>query len=223
MAGYQEPLTALAAGAVRQVVAAYLSFLDGLLTRDETVRYIASAIAVANGRARALADVAMAAEVMTQLGEAVPVQPLQRVDDTERLTQAVTTIFDEGEPEVVDLDSTEAEVVDVDTPTDVAAAAEPKPRARVRVRLERLANSEPLAQAADAASAAMAKTPEVTGWTRQLSANACQLCRWWWREGRIWPAEHPFQHHKGCACTPKPIVTDKIQETHYTKKLKGIR
>ncbi|MCH5641434.1 hypothetical protein [Gordonia sp. ABSL49_1] len=211
MAGYQESLTALAAGAVRQVVAAYLSFLDGLLTRDETVRYIASAIAVANGRARALADVAMATEVMAQLGEAVPVQPLERVDDTERLIQAVTTIFDESEPEVVDLD----------TSTETTAPAEPAPR--VRVRLERLAKSEPLEQAADAASEALAKTPQVTGWTRQLSANACQLCRWWWREGRIWPAEHPFQHHKGCACTPKPVVTDQIQETRYTKKLKGIR
>lgn len=73
-------------------------------------------------------------------------------------------------------------------------------------RAARLGHSEPLTAAATAYSDAVRDNRLVTGWTRGLSDNACQLCEWWWREGRVWPDTHPMPTHKGCTCTPIPIT-----------------
>lgn len=73
-------------------------------------------------------------------------------------------------------------------------------------RWERLARAEAQEAAARAYSEAVRRSPHVTGWTRGLSASACQLCRWWSREGRVWPADHPMPVHKGCTCHPEPVT-----------------
>lgn len=73
-------------------------------------------------------------------------------------------------------------------------------------RWERLARSEPLEAAARAYSDGVRRSPHVTGWTRGLSANACQLCRWWSRDGKVWPDDHPMPTHKGCTCNPAPVT-----------------
>ena len=88
------------------------------------------------------------------------------------------------------------------------------------MRIERLARSEPLEAAQNATIDAMQQQPLVEGWTRQMDDDPCQLCRWWWREGRIWPKEHPFQSHKGCNCQPKVVLTEHIESTIYTRRLK---
>ena len=77
-----------------------------------------------------------------------------------------------------------------------------------RERVARLARSEPLEAAQRAYSEAMAQSKHVNGWRRKLSANACQLCRWWWREGQVWPADHPMPTHKGCTCSPQPVTKE---------------
>lgn len=67
-----------------------------------------------------------------------------------------------------------------------------------------------LAEAVEAAQAAFGSTlqqsPKVTGWTRGMEADACQLCTWWWREGRVWPKDYTIQTHKGCTCRQVPTT-----------------
>ena len=87
------------------------------------------------------------------------------------------------------------------------------------VRFERLARAEPLETAQKATVEVMDAQPLVEGWTRQMDADPCQLCTWWWRTGRIWPKNHPFQSHKGCNCQPKVVLAKEIQSTEYTRKL----
>lgn len=91
------------------------------------------------------------------------------------------------------------------------------------MQLERIANAEPLEAAARAFSAGIAREPLVKGWVRGLEADACQLCRWWWREGRVWPADHPMPTHKGCVCTPIPTLAERIGHTVYTRRLERAR
>ena len=93
------------------------------------------------------------------------------------------------------------------------------------MQLARIAVAEPLEAAARRFSEGIARHPKATGWVRQLEPDACQLCVWWWREGRIWPKEHPFQHHKGCTCNPLPTMVSAEDDisTVYTRKLERAR
>ncbi|MGV9827009.1 hypothetical protein [Gordonia sp. NPDC003429] len=191
---YRDALIALSERSERQVVAAWNAYVAGALSREECVQWIASAITISNGQASALANMAYAAELMTQLGSPAAVPALATPDDLDRLTKAASTVLDVAQA----------------SPVSAAIVA-------------RLGRAEPLETAARSYSDAMIRSGKTRGWTRQLSANACQLCRWWWREGRIWPAEHPFQHHKGCTCTPKPVIAEGIKETWATARAKGIR
>ncbi|WP_353107739.1 hypothetical protein [Gordonia sp. (in: high G+C Gram-positive bacteria)] len=191
---YRDTLRQLADDTERQVLTVYRSWLDGLLDQTETIRMIAYLIAQANGRARSLADMAMALQIMVQLDEAVPVPGVDYPDDTPRLLKSASTVLGTAEASEV--------------PEKIVA---------------RLARSEPLEAAASAATDSMVRSGLTKGWVRDKSTNACQLCEWWWREGRVWPAEHPFQHHKGCTCSPKPVMKEGIKETWKTARAKGIR
>lgn len=71
-------------------------------------------------------------------------------------------------------------------------------------RVARLARCEPLDAAAKAMNQGIQDQPTVVGWVRGLEPDACQLCRWWWREGQVWPADHPMPHHTGCTCVQVP-------------------
>lgn len=56
----------------------------------------------------------------------------------------------------------------------------------------------------------------VEGWERGLEPDGCQLCVWWWRNGRVWPKVHPMPTHTGCRCQQIPTfvqgaVTDTIK------------
>lgn len=74
------------------------------------------------------------------------------------------------------------------------------------MQLTRLATNEPMDAAADAYSWAMERAEGVTGWTRGLDAKACQLCRWWARDGRVWRPDHPMPRHPGCLCHQVPVI-----------------
>lgn len=93
-------------------------------------------------------------------------------------------------------------------------------QADAEMRLSRLARSESLEAAQNGIHEAMQSEQLVEGWTRQMDADPCQLCTWWWREGRIWPKEHPFQRHKGCNCQPRIVLADNIKSTGYTRQLR---
>ena len=87
------------------------------------------------------------------------------------------------------------------------------------MQLERIGVVEPLEAAADRMSEGIQQDQRVKGWVREMEADACQLCRWWWREGREWPSEHPMPTHKGCTCTQLPVIRDEIASTVYSRKL----
>ncbi|KYH43675.1 hypothetical protein [Branchiibius sp. NY16-3462-2] len=71
-------------------------------------------------------------------------------------------------------------------------------------RVARLGRSEPLEAAATAYSEGIAKSPEVTGWTRDVSPGACQICQD--LAGTVLPDDVEMYHHTGCTCTPVPVT-----------------
>lgn len=188
---FQDELVTLADSNDRQVQAVYAAYLSGRLSAQEVIALMAAAIAQANSRAYALADVAVAASVMLGTTEAVSVVGvLPPADDATRLLKAATTVLDVAEASSV-------------------------PEAIV----SRLARSEPLESGTRAFGEAMARQPLVEGWVRQLDADPCQLCQWWGREGRIWPKDHPMPRHKGCECVQRPVLARNIQSTGFTRRL----
>lgn len=76
-----------------------------------------------------------------------------------------------------------------------------------RARLERLARGAVARAGQDSREQAISRSPLVEGWTRGLDSTACQLCRWWWREGRVWPKQHQMPRHPGCTCVQVPELT----------------
>lgn len=87
--------------------------------------------------------------------------------------------------------------------------------------LERLGRSEVAETAQRAMHDAMQTTDGVEGWERELEPGACEMCRWWARDGRVWPKAHPMPTHKGCECTQQIVTRERgtILETGYTKRL----
>lgn len=81
-----------------------------------------------------------------------------------------------------------------------------------RARLERLARGAVARAGQDSREQAIARSPLVEGWTRGLDSTACQLCRWWWREGRVWPKRHHMPRHPGCTCVQVPELTRELRD-----------
>ena len=52
------------------------------------------------------------------------------------------------------------------------------------MQLKRLALNAPLEAAQTAASTAISQSG-ASGWVRQMDPDPCQLCRWWYRDGRV--------------------------------------
>lgn len=79
----------------------------------------------------------------------------------------------------------------------------------VAMQLARLAGNEPVQAATDAYANEIATSKRVSGWVRELDADPCQLCVWWWREGRVWQPHHTMPRHPGCTCHQKPVFRKK--------------
>lgn len=195
---YQVQTEAVAANTQTKVLAIWAALQAGKLTAAAAEELIAAVINRANAAATTLADVFLSLQIEQASGRPTPATGLAPADNQERLVKAANTILSAPEP----------------------AEGEPD---QPSMRLERLARSEPLAAAQTATTTAMQSQPLVEGWTRQMDADPCQLCRWWWRDGRIWPKEHPFQTHKGCNCQPKVVLAEHIQSTGYTRRLENAR
>ena len=73
----------------------------------------------------------------------------------------------------------------------------------VTMRLGRLALAEAIESARTVSAQYMRGSKKVSGWIRELDSDPCQLCTWWWRDGRVWPADHEMPVHKGCACAQR--------------------
>lgn len=78
-------------------------------------------------------------------------------------------------------------------------------------RLERLARGAVARAGQDSREGAIRSSELVEGWTRGLDSTACQLCRWWWREGRVWPKQHRMPRHTGCSCVQVPALSRDIR------------
>lgn len=91
---YREQIRTLGEQAAEQVTAIFASWQEGLISTEEAVDLLAAFIAGANSRAVALADLALAATLMQQMG--VPVATLGLVPDAgdaDRLHKAARTIL----------------------------------------------------------------------------------------------------------------------------------
>ncbi|MBG6224728.1 hypothetical protein IWX63_001290 [Arthrobacter sp. CAN_A2] len=74
------------------------------------------------------------------------------------------------------------------------------------MQLRRLGESEVLEAAANGFSEAIRLNPRVTGYTRGLEADHCELCMWLYKDGYVYPADKPMNTHKGCKCHPVPVT-----------------
>lgn len=46
----------------------------------------------------------------------------------------------------------------------------------------------------------------VPGYRRGLSAKACELCVWLYKDGYVYPTDKPMHKHPGCTCVPVPVT-----------------
>lgn len=74
------------------------------------------------------------------------------------------------------------------------------------VRLERLGRASVAQSGQDSRGQALELSPMVEGWYRGLDSDPCQLCRWWFRDGHIWPTSHSMPRHPGCCCVQVPVL-----------------
>lgn len=72
----------------------------------------------------------------------------------------------------------------------------------------RLALGEVIAVSQKAYAGILEQSSAVEGFKRGLEKDACQLCRWWWREGRVWPKWYTMPTHVGCTCTQVPVMVE---------------
>ena len=200
---FQAETEAVATATEREVVGIYTQLAAGLIAREAAVLLIAAAVNRANAVAVTLGDVWLAVQIEELAGQPVPTVGIAPRDHSERLAKPPTPSFrrrHRRQPVTTDVDDDTRRPPGVDPLGTRRTAGD---RATGRTRRHDAMQAQPL----------------VKGWTRQMDADPCQLCQWWWRNGRIWPKEHPFQHHKGCNCQPKIVLAEHIQSTQITRRL----
>ena len=162
----------------------------GEITREEFIESAALAVATSRIRGANVGADVVRRDLEAQLAEPVQIVPprINSLAEVPRLKKAVGTIV-------------------ADVPADAEDEAFQQILARVDMRLERLARAETTDAAQDGAQQALADE-RVQGWVRDLNGEACELCVWWWREGRVWPASHVMPRHTGCECWPRPVTVN---------------
>lgn len=94
LVSYKDVLTRLSSTTEARVVAVHARYAAGEIDLDTAVALVAGIVATANGKATALADLALAATVMLALRRPVPVLGLLPAAGTaDRLTKAATTLL----------------------------------------------------------------------------------------------------------------------------------
>jgi hypothetical protein len=178
---YQETVRKISATTEQQVLEAYRAYGMGRISRPQFVQLSAAIVAKANNAAVAVADVAVSVELARVSGTAYGARGvLPKPYDQARLQKGVRTLLD-----------------DLEGGDDVTD------------RIARFARSEPLTTATNTFSERVSGSDLIEGWVRQLDGDPCQLCRWWWREGRVWNKNTRMQHHKGCSCTQRIVMVER--------------
>ncbi|TXI50192.1 hypothetical protein [Mycolicibacter arupensis] len=191
---YQRALLGLADRTQRATLVAHDEHLAGNVAEDIAVEVMAEVVNAAIGAAVGLADRWLARQIEHALRRPVPSIGLPPKDHTGRLRKAFRTIFGRRREQEIDDDES-------------------------RMQTGRVGHSEPLEAGQRATTEAMQQHPMLQGWVRQFDDDPCQLCQWWARDGRIWPADHPMPTHKGCNCSQRIVLAENIKETLYTKRL----
>lgn len=182
---YQGAVAKIRNSTEKQVLEAYRQYGLGRITQPQFVQLASAIVAQANNTATALADLSLSAELVRVTGTThAPIGTLPKGYDQARLAKGVTTLLE-----------------------DVAAGED------ITDRLRRFASSEPLTAATNTFSQGVSGSDSIEGWVRQMDGDPCQLCRYWWREGRVWDKDHRMPHHKGCACTQRIVVIPKKVST----------
>lgn len=182
---YQDQLEETATATASQVLAAVAMYEAGAMSAEALTAVVAAYIAAGNSAAAALADLSLSAALTVQTR--TPVIPM-----------GITRPTDDVER----LTKAATTLLTDDTKTTTA-------------RWERLATAEVKEAAARAYSTAVAVSPFVKGWIRGIDEDPCQLCTWWYRDGRVWPASHEMPTHKGCTCNPIPVLVDWIKPVRH--------
>lgn len=168
-----------------RIVAAHASMAEAGTPR-RTMARVLSDMLVQSNTAAGLDGAALAGRQMEELGIEVagdyfkPITERSARNDAIRRAMADRERFDRAVATILDGDE------------ELAA-----------MRLARLGFSESVEQARRVTADYMKGTRQVTGWVRQMDSDPCELCRWWHRDGRIWPESHTMPVHKGCACAQR--------------------
>lgn len=176
----------LSAAQQERVRVAFVSLEEGLLTSSELVDLISNVVLAGNARGYALGAAAVRSLVEEQVGQ-VELTP-------------VTTGGNHADEDRV----------------RTALATILASNKDTLMQLQRLADNEPKAAAAAGSADVLTGSRRVKGWTRSMDSQACELCRYWWREGRVWQPGHPMPRHTGCTCTQTPVTT--VTENYQTEK-----
>ncbi|WP_051441572.1 VG15 protein [Arthrobacter sp. H14] len=186
---YEDLIKALGLRTGKIILQLWEAVLDGRITVADFLDLAAQTVALANQQGRATAELALSGFLTAATGQVV-VPGAITVTAADDIERLARAMFT----------ITESQKDTV-------------------MQLERIAKTEPMEAAARQFSEGIAASPLTTGWVRSMEGDACQLCNWWWREGRVWPKEHRMPTHKGCACTPIPTVSSNIESTKYTRRL----
>lgn len=73
-------------------------------------------------------------------------------------------------------------------------------------RLAALGRNLPVQAMQRGYSDALRDDNRVAGWVRGLEADSCELCVWWWDNGRLYAQDHEMPTHPGCMCQQIPEV-----------------
>lgn len=188
-----EVLEQIGADARSRLVGAYERMRDNGADQDTIRRVLVDMML--SGKAGAMVDgEALALRQLDELGVDVAPNALRPRQDRDAYREAVK--------------ATAADRARYAAGVDTILAA-PTPEA-LAMQLGRMALSEAIEAARGSTTAIMRRSKKVDGWTRQLDSDPCELCRWWARDGRIWPAGHEMPTHKGCACAQRWVKAPEI-------------
>ena len=191
---YREMLVKLGDTTAEKVLNIYRLMDAGDVSRFDAIALMATLIGKSQAKAIALAETSLAAELTLAVLEPVPVLVTPIKSDIYAVRNAVITTLGTAKS----------------TPD-------------IEGRLERVVRGVTYKAAADAYNHGVSRSKLVSGWVRDLEPDACEMCVWWWRDGRVWPKDHPMPTHTGCTCTPKPVLSEYIEATMKTKAMAGER
>lgn len=186
---YQEALDRLSDDTEAQAQKVLDQLEAGDIDEETAIALLATIIVIAQKRGAAVAELSFAAQVSAATG-----------------TATTTAGVKAGDPAKV------REVIGKTVGTSKGVE-------ETRMRISRIARNEPREIAKQTYGKALEASPKVEGWVRGLDADPCQLCRWWYRDGRVWPKGYPLAHHKGCNCTQVPVVTEKVAPVTHSRIL----